>query len=193
MLLLIPIKHMRALPDFNQAALATAELLSSDELAECHGMLCGLLCGGAATGLGDYLASLQACQLIESADAELQQLFSELIATSQAQLADEHLGFELWLPLDHEPLQDRARALGSWCAGYLTGLTESCGAQLEQASADVREVVSDMSAISQVSLDEGQDPESEENAFMEILEFVRVAVLLVQEELSGPGLRDRIH
>jgi len=184
---------MGELPDFNQAALMSSEFLSSEELAECHGILCGLLCGRAATSFEEYLASLQARQLIESDNQELKQLFGELMIASYSQLADSNLGFQLWLPLDHEPLQDRTLALGGWCSGYLTGLAESCGSQLEQASADVQEVVSDMSAFAQVSLDEEQDQATEENAFFEILEFVRVAVLLVQEELSGPGQRDRIH
>lgn len=184
---------MTELPDFYEASILSAGLLASDELSECHGLACGLLCGQANTQYSDYLSTLLAGKLIEEPDTTIDQLLHELLDASRLQLADENMRFELWLPQDTERLQDRARALGSWCSGYLTGLVEVCGPQLEQVSADVREVISDMSQIARVSLDEEEDEESEETAFTEILEFVRIAVLLVREELSGPGQRDRIH
>jgi uncharacterized protein YgfB (UPF0149 family) len=39
--------------------------------------------------------------------------------------------------------------------------------------------------------DEGE--EADENAYMEIVEYVRVVTLMLCEEMRGPGLEDRIH
>jgi uncharacterized protein YgfB (UPF0149 family) len=50
---------------------------------------------------------------------------------------------------------------------------------------EVGEIVRDFSEITRVGVDSGQSVESNENAYAELVEFVRVGVQLVFEEL-GP-------
>ena len=73
------------------------------------------------------------------------------------------------------------------------GLTEGCGPGLMEVSDDLSEIVTDIGEISRANVSTDGEDEIEENSYAEIVEFVRVAVLLVQEELKGPREDDSVH
>ena len=52
------------LPDFDQTLRLGRGRLDAAELAECHGLLCGLVCRESSLSAGDYLQHLSAMRLV---------------------------------------------------------------------------------------------------------------------------------
>ncbi|MEO8461145.1 MAG: UPF0149 family protein [Dokdonella sp.] len=162
------------------------------DASELHGSLIGYLCGGGSTAT-DWLSALQ----IDHEDATLTQhpLLARLHAHCLDQLADLQFGFAPLLPDDGEPLRVRADALIEWSRGFLggIGLADAVN-QIDQLSGDAAEVLPDIARIAAARPEYG-DGEEDEKALAEVLEFVRVGVLLLHEELVAlpPPATARLH
>lgn len=201
------------MPDFDHALLLSRGNLDASELAECHGVLCGLICRNGSVSHPEYLAQLATLQLVDEPGQALSELFADAHTSTLQQLADMDLGFNLWLPDDDQPLDQRTEALAHWCTGFLAGI--GLGGELPALSTEAVEALEDVRQIARASYpkvvmtdadreevmefadgDEAFDDlgeESDENAFMEIVEYVRVVTLMLCEEMRGPGAEDRIH
>jgi uncharacterized protein YgfB (UPF0149 family) len=184
-----------ALPDFEHTIQLGQGNLDTAGLAECHGVLCGLVCrksGGTANDFLHYLAQLQ---LLVNPGAALGAALTEAFESTVQQLTDEDMGFELWLPDDDELLEDRTTALAQWCYGFVAGLAS--GGQFDILSEEGREAIDDLQQIARADfvVPEGEGPDSEEDevAFTEIVEYVRVVTLMMHEDFRGPGANDPIH
>jgi yecA family protein len=184
-----------SLPNFERTLQLSQGNLDSAELAECHGLLCGLASCNSGCTAGDYLSHLSAMQLLVDPGAALAEVMVEAWENTVRQMEDEEFGFELWLPDDDELLEERAISLAQWCSGFLAGLGSAC--QLEALSDDAREALSDLMDISraEVSPEDGgpEGSEEDEAAYAEIVEYVRVVALTLREEFRGPGRDDAIH
>lgn len=187
-----------ALPDFQRALLLSRGGLNAPELSECHGVLCGMICRGSDGGVNDFLSSLEQLQLGTAAGSLLHTVMAEAFHSTQQQLADEELRFHLWLPDDDQPLEERTLALAQWCTGFLAGL--GLGGPLQSMSVEAAEALEDLRQIARAGFDTGpEEPgtlepeEDDEQAFSEIVEYVRVVTLILREELRGPGADDPIH
>jgi yecA family protein len=159
----------------------------SVDAADCHGLLAGLLC---ATGFADPRAWLT--HVFEDYNpkdlhqAEVSKVLGALCESTLAALNSPDLDFSLLLPDDDDDLGSRTAALGSWCGGFLSGLGLGGLPEAGQLPEDVAELVEDFSQITRVEF-EVQDPDDEElAAFEEVVEYVRVGVLFINEELQ-PG------
>ncbi len=182
----------KELPRFELAVEGAEGVLAMDELSECHGLVCGLLSAAPDTDEARFRVALRQSELLASSAPLVDELMDGLLRISRDQLDDAEMGFELWLPDDNETLGNRTRCLAQWCSGYLTGLAEIHGARLADLSEQVSEVIQDLSQISTANV-EGGDDDAEEDALMEITEYVRVGVLLIREELRTPDKQDTIH
>ncbi len=184
-----------ALPDFEHTIQLGQANLDAGGLAECHGVLCGLVCrkpGGSASG---FLHHLEQLKLLVNPDAALAVALTEAFESTVRQLADEDMGFELWLPDDDDLLEDRTIALARWCSGFLAGLAS--GGPFDMLSEEAREAIDDLQQIARAELtvpeDLGQECEEDEVAFTEIVEYVRIVTLMMCEDFCGPGVDDPIH
>ena len=184
-----------ALPDFQRSLRLGQGNLDAAELAECHGVLCGLVCRESGGTANDYLYHLAALQLAVNPGDALSAVLGELFECTMQQLADEEMGFALWLPEDEEPLEERTIALAQWCAGFLAGLAS--GGQFEALSEEAREAIDDLQQIARAELTSPesaeQDSEEDEAALVEIIEYVRIVTLMIREEFRGPRSDDAIH
>jgi uncharacterized protein len=162
-----------------QRALATAHSLA--EAAEAHGTLAGCLCATTEYRFEDWLA-----EILPRGEAgpESTQALRELYDTTAGSLGETQMQFAPLLPQDAEPIDARASALGQWCQGFLYGLGASSLNDATQLPGDVGEVVRDLSEITRVAVDAGDSLESNEGAYAELVEFVRVGVQLVFDELE---------
>lgn len=150
--------------------------------AEAHGLLCGLLCAAREAVHELWMAQLVGEGDLVDEDAER---FRALVDETVRQLEDPDFGFNLVLPDDDVPLEERATALGEWCHGFIVGY--GLGQPEESGSEQVREVLEDLTEISQVSVQpEDCQTEEDEDSYAELVEYVRVAVLLVNEQLLHP-------
>ena len=183
------------LPDFERTLKLSHGNLDAAELAECHGLLAGLLCCNTGITAGDFLSHLAAMQLLLEPGEAMSAVMVEAWESTGKQLEDEELGFELWLPDDDELLEERAIALGQWCSGFLAGLGSA--SRLEGLSEEAREALADLMEISRAELSstsgDAAGSEEDEGAFAEIVEYVRIVALSLFEEFSGPGNDDVIH
>ena len=93
--------------------------------------------------------------------------------------------FDLLLPPDEEPLAVRTAALAEWCQGFLYGLGAGGIPDARRLEGDAGELVRDFAEISRASVGSSEDQEADENAYGELVEFVRVGVQLLFEELGS--------
>lgn len=186
------------LPDFRHTLALSRGGLDASELAECHGVLCGMICRENGSGPKDFLAHLATLELAVSPGGALHDVMLEVFNSTWQQLADDELRFNLWLPDDEYSLDERTRSLAQWCTGFLAGL--GLGGPLQALSEEASEALSDLQQIARAGLSAyGDDAaatetdEENEQAFSEIVEYVRVVILILREELRGPGANDPIH
>ena len=183
------------LPDFEHTLRLGDGSLDAAELAECHGLLCGMVCRQASPSAGDYLRQLAAMQLLVDPGQDLNKALTQAWESTVAQFDDEDMGLALWLPDDEEPLEERAIALAHWCSGFLAGL--GSGGQLDALSEEAREAIGDLQEIARAELsasgEDGRQTEEDEGAYAEIVEYVRVVALMMREDFRGPGEHEVIH
>lgn len=165
--------------DYRQLEHALAALGIESDAAEYHGSVCGTVCAG--TGVGDTLS--------QTASRE-RELLIRLRASCYEQLSDNGSSFMPLLPEDDASLPDRVEALALWCSGFLAGVSEA-GARLRDAAPEVREIVQDMSEISRADLSSGAARDEDEQAYAELVEYVRVGAQIVFLELYPGGRAPR--
>ncbi len=187
------------LPDFHHALMLSRGGLDAAELAECHGVLCGMVCGENGRTAEEFFGHLATLELQVEPGTALFDVMSEAFDSTLQQLADDELRFNLWLPDDDQPLEQRTESLAQWCTGFLAGL--GVGGPLQSLSSEATEALEDLRQIAQAThvgkpMDdsgESADEEDDEKAFSEVVEYVRVVTLILREELRGPGVDDPIH
>ncbi len=181
-----------SLPDFERTIRLSQGNLDAAELAESHGLLCGLLCREASGTASDFLNHLASMQLLVKPDSALEAVMEEAFESTRRQLEDEEFGFTLWLPDDDESLETRTLSLAQWCSGFLAGLAS--GGQLDALSDEATEAIEDLQQIGRAEISSGEEEnEEDENAYAEIVEYVRVVVLMMREDFRGPGQDEAIH
>ena len=150
--------------------------------SDLHGSLTGYLCGGGSAGVEEWPAALE---IEPDARTTLRhEALRRLYRDCRAQLDDPDLGFEPLLPAPDVPVERRADALVEWCRGFLGGVGLA-GSKTRPLSADANEVLADLGRIAASRFDY-DDAEEDETALSEVLEFVRVGVLLLHTELTRP-------
>jgi len=172
---------------FDYAGLETA-LQSVDAdcgAAESHGLLCGISC---AAGKADTVPWLEHIlgegNTLSAAAQSCREILTALYASTLWHLNDGDLGLALMLPGDDTPLALRSKALGQWCQGFLYGLALGGVPEEGGQPGNVQEIMRDFYEISQASFDHDSDDETDEAAYIEIVEYVRMSVLLCHEELQ---------
>lgn len=174
------------------------------EPAEAHGSLCGLACvlgaDAQSSWLADTLATAEEADLPDEAAVagppgveEAAELLSVLAATSTKALEAGDMSFQPLLPADDESLEQRTIALAAWCQGFNYGL--ALAMRIGDADKAVQhdaiaEIVRDFAELAQLGYTEDEIEGEGEVAWAELVEYVRVSVQLVFEEMAG--VRQRI-
>ena len=174
------------------------------EPAEAHGSLCGLACVLGADAQSSWLADtlttaeepdLPAEEIGEGSAGieEAAALLGGLAAASTKALEAGDMSFQPLLPADDEPLEERTAALAAWCQGFNYGL--ALAVRFGDADEAVRheaiaEIVRDFAEMSQLGYQEDEGDRDAEADWAELVEYVRVSVQLVFEEMAG--VRQRV-
>ena len=154
--------------------------------AEAHGIVCGVLCvpnGQSTDWVTEITGPTEPGDLLS---AECTSSLLGLCAETQKQLSSDDCDFRPLLPDDDEPLGLRSEALGLWCSGFLLGFTIGGITDLQHLPADSREVIDDLNQFAGIQTSTVED-EAEEAAYAELVEYIRVGVMLVNEELHATG------
>jgi len=176
-------------PIHNEYQFLTNALLKVDCLvsaAEVHGTFCGLICAGATKQGEAWLENI--LQVMEPNASQLKHFNRDILHTiykrSYRQIIGMGFDFELLLPEEDAPLYERARAVGEWCYGFLSGIGFAGRMQKEAFSDELQDTIQRLYDISHINYELLLiDDEDDETAFLEVMEFVRMASLMVYTEL----------
>lgn len=169
-------------PDLPAAAALDAEIRAlslSVTPWELHGGLCGWLAGGGASN-GGWLGQVLADPALPEATAG--SALEGMRLASAAQLADRSFEFALLLPDAEASLSERSGALFDWCRGFLGGFGLAAGSA-PALSDDSKEALMDLAKLAAAQPQDDGDEEDEE-ALVELEEFVRVAALLLHGDCA---------
>jgi hypothetical protein len=151
--------------------------------AEAHGCLCGALCLRPDYSLADWLDEI--LPEADAAAAAADGPFAPLFAETAGVLARPDMEFEPLLPGDEADLASRVAALAAWCHGFLYGFGSAGTASQAALSESVGEVLADLAQVSHSGAVGAESPEVEEDAYLELIEFVRAGVQILYEELAA--------
>ena len=177
------------LPDFDQLADIYWRLGVMQSPSQLQGFLLGQLVVGEELGSGQWLEQVaDFTDSVEPPNPQEGLVFQQFYAGSAQQLASEDMALQLLLPDDGADIGQRIDSLGQWCQGFLAGFAMA-GKQVQeqqgqqQYSAETAEALSDMAAISQIELSEGdEDEQQREQHYFEISEYLRLAVMSIYLE-----------
>lgn len=175
---------------FDEINDALKRISVEQDAAEVHGALCGLFCtiGGltAAYWLDNILTSFpeEDALIVDALNNENHSLLTLLFNGTEKQLSGQDFDFQLFLPDDHSGLYARVEALSNWCQGFLFGLSQGGLTDPEGLPGELPEIVKDLLEISRAESYELDDDTQDEKDYMELIEFVRVAVQLFIDEMQ---------
>jgi yecA family protein len=156
-------------------------------LAEFHGSLCAALCVGGAEA-GRALVDESIADWSDGRDlATLVAPLTDLREATWRSLAGTDMSFEPFLPDEDEELDKRVAALSQWCHGFVSGLgLAGYDFTVEDAAGEIAEIVGDLTEISRATHDAQGVAQAEQadNSLTELVEYVRVSVQIVYEELG---------
>ncbi|MBP6513646.1 MAG: UPF0149 family protein [Steroidobacteraceae bacterium] len=169
---------------FREVDRLLADADSEVDAAEAHGCLTGALCAAPGYRASDWIEEILQDGAVVSLDPRSAVALETLHAETLQSLGGGEMTFLPLLPDDDAPLASRVRALAFWCSGFLYGMGVGQVPSLEHVPGDVGEILRDLSEISRASLDESETGDAGEDAYIELVEFVRAGVQLAYDELA---------
>lgn len=161
--------------------------------AEAHGLLCGIICAAGKVSQDTWLNHLLGeGNTLSTAAQHCSELLEGLRVEILSQFNDDSFGFTLLLPGDETSLLQRTQALSRWCAGYLYGLALGGVKDDVTFPGDTGEVIKDFYEISNADFIADPSDDENEEAYMEIMEYVRMSVLLMYAELQPAPASTRL-
>ncbi|MBT8077414.1 MAG: YecA family protein [Gammaproteobacteria bacterium] len=159
---------------------------SSWSAEQAHGLLCSRISVLGSRAAVDWLR-----QVLDGADStdapagECAALLELLFAETHKQLTERQSEFVPLLPDDAAAAEERAAALASWSEGFLHGLvsdvrSETLKAQL--ADEPLCDIIRDLLEMTRATA--GDDADDTDEAYIELVEYLRVAVQLTYEVLA---------
>jgi len=171
--------------DFDDVDRCLEKVDADVEAAEAHGTLCGILC---IHGQGDI--NLWLSQIVGDQDPrdirvkEAQSLLMDLHDGAVEQLNDGNYELQLLLREDSAPLEDRVYDLTQWCQGFLFGLAAAGIKDLSTLPEDAEEIMTDIVEISKAGYDAAQEDEENEEAYYEVVEYIRLGVFIIYNQYN---------
>lgn len=158
------------------------------DAAEIQGILCGMLAGGMNLDNREWTEALNdVVNQGENMNAVVIEQTTQMYDQLCQEFVEADFALKMCLPNDDSPLNERGAALVNWVQGFLLGF----GLQqqdLTNCSEEVKEALEDFSQISKMD-EEMNDDEESEQAFFEVVEYVRIGTMLCFNEM-GKSLLD---
>lgn len=173
--------------DHNELNEALQRCGSNWNAAQAHGLLCGRLCVSAPEEASRWLEQVLDAVTAEGMRKECGDMLDTLYKGTWRQLVERQSEFTLLLPDDTESLELRTEAMSHWCEGFLHGLvSEKHPDELKKrlAADPLADIIRDMLQMTRAALSPDAADEEDERAFVELVEYLRVAAQLAYEELA---------
>lgn len=174
---------MKRLGNYDDLQLIFDEHDADMNVSEVHGLASGMFCVQFDADFNRWITAIFDTeeQLKALTNDDKQSLVGLFQGTLELLQADEFI-FDLLLPDDDERIGERAVALSEWCQGFLYGVAYMGVGDDKDWSEDCRGVLRDLMEISRLDADNSDD--SDEQAFMELQEYVRMGVHILMQELQ---------
>ena len=161
----------------------------SIDVSECHGKISACLCSENMTAEALLPEEINADESYLSAETmKLKTVLLSLIAETLEQLNDAEMSFYPLLSPDTESITDRTLTLSRWCQGFIDGfglVIDQKNISINQIEQDIiGEIIEDFSQISKLTNASVMNEDGEELAYMEVVEYVRVGIQLIFEEMK---------
>lgn len=154
--------------------------------AEVHGLLSGIICANFRALSADTLLEVGFFSFAEEGLSDKQvKLLSTLYEVTKEKITNMEFDFQLFLPPDDVSLLERAKALGEWCQGFMSGFGLAGGQLNEKEHFDAVDALKKISEAAQVDYQHLTISEADEAAFMEVVEYIRMAVLVIFSDLNS--------
>lgn len=180
------------LPDYFTVNDALERAESDYSAAEAHGIACAMLAIKQTTETSHWLKQVMQGDInnlyVQEAKVELSKLF----AATRQQMNSADLEFALLMP-DDAALPKRVDAMQEWCQGFGLGLAVAGIKDMKKLPKDSREWAEDVVRIGSANDLDLEDAEESEEALAEIIEYLRVGVLMMNEEMQPMQMPTQIH
>ena len=173
---------MQHLPDYVTAkhALASADAVAST--SESHGLLTGLFCSGKINDITAEKWAMSSVGVVQPDTTSVNTL-KLLFEVTLQKLESMDFSFELLLPDDDTSLEIRAQELGAWCTGFIHGLQLGQVDLTKEYTPDCQDALERITDIAQIDYQNISFADSDEEAYINVVEYVRLAVLVVYMEI----------
>jgi uncharacterized protein len=166
------------LPSYDELAEALEQTTLKMHASQVHGIIAGIICGNTNTSTA-WEELVTGSDIPEATHLLLQQLYNH----THNQLTEFLFELQLLLPSDDDALVQRAEGLTVWTQGFLTGLKLAQVQIEDRPASEVTEVINDMLEIAKMNYEEVVASEEDEAAFVELVEYVRMAAILIYQDL----------
>lgn len=166
------------LPTYAELDAALNETTLKLHPSQVHGLICGLLCGNPKKP-----AAWEELVTGTKESTQAHKVLQALYEVTAQQLSEFLFELQLMLPADSESLPVRAEALTLWCQGMLTGLKMTDVPIVDREPGELTEAIDDLVEIAKMNYEEVVASEEDEEAYSELVEYVRMAVILIYQDL----------
>lgn len=163
-----------SLPTYNDLSLALSNTKPMTNPSEAHGVIVAFICAKDRSKRWENLITG------DQKSQSVQELLQTLFNVSAKQLQSGDFEFALILPEDSASLPSRAEALTLWCQGFLTGLKLN-NLQTGELPKDIKDAIDDITEIAKMQYEAVVESEEDEEAYVELVEYIRVAVIMIYE------------
>jgi len=167
--------------DYTLAAQLLADTLPGVTPAAFHGLLVGQICSGVVQPDPDDVSELLTHELLPV----VRKFADGLVSEANDKLGGLEYSFQPLLPDDEIALSRRVHELGLWCGHFTMGFAAGYLRPESDLSSEAREILRDFSQLSSLSAEESKVDEQDEENYMELVEYVRMAAITLYQQLVG--------
>ncbi len=177
-------------PDTLNWALALAPSRDAAGISEAHGLMTGLVAASPQIDMDTLwhhwaLLNLNSDLAADDPANPKDEFWPHLKAALegiQNALQSPDMAFDALVPATDQPLSQRTEGLAHWCSGFLSGFGASGGTIQDSEAQDALGLLGEIArAASEPDADDAPS-EDDERAFSELVEFVKVAALLLHDD-----------
>lgn len=185
-------KEQVSLLDFDDYCNTMLEFGYEVSPSELHGLLSGVVCVGLKIR-PDSIVTLAMKHLdVESCSDRNREAILVMYDFIEREMFSSDSRYTPFLPDDELDLSQRVRCLAAWCQGFLVGFGTASGQNaVSKFSAETEEALKDIVNIANMADDSSaEDDNANEAAYAELVEYLKVVVLLMSSEFLADTRRD---
>lgn len=178
-------EHTKSLlPDFDDFADLLLQCNSLASPTDLQGVVCGRLSAGGLLNQQQWYALAKQLMDVEDLGPDITETLNQLLSATHEELGGQGFGLDLLLPEDHISLDMRVQALAGWCSSFLHGFG-GAGIKGDQTfSPEAAEALRDIASLAQIDADNDSDEGEAEANYIEVVEYLRMAVLTLYLEFA---------